>query len=83
MTMVILSLTPIFGVIAASVVHAEPINIIEAVATGIIIIEIISWLVSQDQYPIKQVLLKAFFFLLDRCYVIVSLCNFFELFYFL
>jgi drug/metabolite transporter (DMT)-like permease len=39
--MVILSLTLIFGVIAASIVHAEPINIIEAIATGIIIIGII------------------------------------------
>jgi drug/metabolite transporter (DMT)-like permease len=40
-TMVILSLTPVFGIIAASIVHAEPINIIEAIATGIIIIGII------------------------------------------
>ena len=39
-TMVIFSLTPIFGIIAANIVHAETISILEAIATGIIIIGI-------------------------------------------
>ena len=40
-TMMIFSLTPIFGVVAASIVHTESISILEAIATGIIIIGII------------------------------------------
>ena len=39
-TMMIFSLTPIFGIVAASIVHAESISILEAIATGIIIIGI-------------------------------------------
>lgn len=39
-TMMIFSLTPIFGIVAANIVHAESISILEAVATGIIIIGI-------------------------------------------
>jgi drug/metabolite transporter (DMT)-like permease len=39
-TMMIFSLTPIFGIIAANIVHAETISILEAIATGIIIIGI-------------------------------------------
>ena len=39
-TMMIFSLTPIFGIIAANIVHAESISILEAIATGIIIIGI-------------------------------------------
>ena len=40
-TMMIFSLTPIFGIVAANIVHAESISILEAIATGIIIIGII------------------------------------------
>jgi drug/metabolite transporter (DMT)-like permease len=39
-TMMIFSLTPIFGIVAANIVHAESISILEAIATGIIIIGI-------------------------------------------
>lgn len=39
-TMMIFSLTPIFGIVAANIVHAESISILEAVATSIIIIGI-------------------------------------------
>ena len=39
-TMMIFSLTPIFGIVAADIVHAESISILEAIATGIIIIGI-------------------------------------------
>lgn len=39
-TMMIFSLTPIFGIVAANIVHAESIGILEAIATGIIIIGI-------------------------------------------
>ena len=39
-TMMIFSLTPIFGIFAANIVHAESISILEAIATGIIIIGI-------------------------------------------
>ena len=39
--MMIFSLTPIFGVVVASIVHTESISILEAIATGIIIIGII------------------------------------------
>jgi drug/metabolite transporter (DMT)-like permease len=39
-TMMIFSLTPIFGIVAANVVHAESISNLEAIATGIIIIGI-------------------------------------------
>lgn len=39
-TMMIFSLTPIFGIVAADIVHAESISILEAVATSIIIIGI-------------------------------------------
>jgi drug/metabolite transporter (DMT)-like permease len=38
--MMIFSLTPIFGIVAANIVHAESISILEAIATGIIIIGI-------------------------------------------
>jgi len=40
-TMMIFSLTPIFGVVGASIVHSESISILEVIATGIIIIGII------------------------------------------
>jgi drug/metabolite transporter (DMT)-like permease len=40
-TMMIFSLTPIFGIVAANIVHAESISILEAIATGIIIIGIL------------------------------------------
>lgn len=39
-TMMIFSLTPIFGIVAANIVHAESVSILEAIATGIIIIGI-------------------------------------------
>ena len=39
-TMMIFSLTPIFGIVAANIVHAESISSLEAIATGIIIIGI-------------------------------------------
>lgn len=39
-TMMVFSLTPIFGIAAANIVHAESISILEAIATGIIIIGI-------------------------------------------
>lgn len=39
-TMMIFSLTPIFGIVAANIVHAESISILEAIAAGIIIIGI-------------------------------------------
>jgi drug/metabolite transporter (DMT)-like permease len=39
-TMMIFSLTPIFGIVAANIVHAESISILEVIATGIIIIGI-------------------------------------------
>ena len=39
-TMMIFSLTPIFGIVAANIVHAEYISILEAIAAGIIIIGI-------------------------------------------
>ena len=39
-TMMVFSLTPIFGIVAANIVHAESISILEAIATGIIIIGI-------------------------------------------
>ena len=39
-TMMIFSLTPIFGIVAANIVHAESISILEAIATVIIIIGI-------------------------------------------
>lgn len=51
-TMMIFSLTPIFGIVAANIVHAESISILEAIATGIIIIGI--FMVSKSYTPIEK-----------------------------